>query len=494
MPRHGIKLMVFPLVAVLMLWGFGKILTPKWTDELTPTTLAVTDFYNQPRNSLDVLFLGSCNIYNNVNPVTMYARYGFTSYDLTSPDQEIWASYYYLEEALKYQSPSVVVLDALMIPEVYHAEESYVRQSLDYLRLSPTKLKLAQASLENPDVFSLASVVLPILRYHDRWKALEPEDLSYFSKAQGSIYMGSSPMFAHTAFEGDLDYMAPTEEIADVKEKAVDYLARIQQLCDQRGIRLYLVKTPTALSWNAACMKAVSNVADQLGIPYQDYNMLLDEIGIDWTTDSFTSGGARLNAHGMEKFSRYLGAQLQQQYDLPDRRQDDAIRAHWQDSAARYDRDQRVYALGRQTDFVQYWQEATQLEDCVIVIAVCDDGTEALGEEHLAALRGLGLQADLQDKFTWSYLAVIDDQEVQVEYLTQHAAAFAGTFGDCVEIDAVSVGAGSGQKPTASIRINGDQRSYDHRGMNIAVVDKLNGHIVDVVAFDTYDTMAAIRP
>lgn len=209
MKKNAIRMVVFSLVAVLMLAGAGRLLVPKWTDPINPSTATVRGFYEEPKDSLDVLYLGTCNVYNNVNPLAMWRDYGFTGYVFATPDQEIWTSYYYLEEALKYQKPKVVVLDALMLPDVKHSEEGYARQALDNLRPSATKLKNAYATLEQPDLFSIASVMMPALRFHDRWKDLQRSDFEGVLKAEPSVYKGFAPIFYAAPYEGSLEHMTP---------------------------------------------------------------------------------------------------------------------------------------------------------------------------------------------------------------------------------------------------------------------------------------------
>ncbi len=168
---------------------------------------------------------------------------------------------------------------------------------------SLTKLRLASVSLQDWDDYAFMSTLLPIFRYHDRWKDLNAADFQHFSQDPYNPYKGASPVYTEIEFTGDLDYMAYTDETEPLKDKAVDYLGRIKALCDEEGIeQLHLIKTPTALSWNYARSSAVKAVADELDIPYTDYNFHIEQMGVDWTKDALTDGGARLNAQGMEKF------------------------------------------------------------------------------------------------------------------------------------------------------------------------------------------------
>jgi hypothetical protein len=52
---------------------------------------------------------------------------------------------------------------------------------------------------------------------------------------------------------------------------------------------------------------------------YIDFNVLKDEIGIDWSQDTGDAGD-HINIYGCEKTTRYLIDYLNENYDLPDHR------------------------------------------------------------------------------------------------------------------------------------------------------------------------------
>ena len=69
------------------------------------------DMYAQPRNSIDVVFMGSSHIHCDVNTALLWEKYGIAAYDYSAAEQPLWTTYYYLKEICKYQKPQLVVLD-----------------------------------------------------------------------------------------------------------------------------------------------------------------------------------------------------------------------------------------------------------------------------------------------------------------------------------------------------------------------------------------------
>ena len=61
----------------------------------------------------------------------------------------------------------------------------------------------------------------------------------------------------------------------------------------------------------------------------------IDNIGIDWNTDTYDQG-LHLNVYGAEKLSRYFGNILAYELGVEDHRQDPEISAKWAEKCERY--------------------------------------------------------------------------------------------------------------------------------------------------------------
>ena len=83
----------------------------------------------------DVIFIGDCEVYENISPVTLWQEYGITSYIRGSAQQLIWQSYYLLEETLRYETPKVVVFNVLSMKYNEPQNEAYNRMTVDGMKL-----------------------------------------------------------------------------------------------------------------------------------------------------------------------------------------------------------------------------------------------------------------------------------------------------------------------------------------------------------------------
>ena len=79
----------------------------------SPPKQDLSVIYYEPSDTIDVLFVGSSHTYCGINPNVLWRGEGIAAYNFTSGGQPLWTSYYYINEALKSQKPSLIVLDML---------------------------------------------------------------------------------------------------------------------------------------------------------------------------------------------------------------------------------------------------------------------------------------------------------------------------------------------------------------------------------------------
>ena len=102
-----IKIISFILIFCVLLYSVNKILRLKgigWNHAYT--------FYQNPKNSIDVLFIGSSHVHNGIDISLLYKEYGISSYDFSSSGQPLPTSYFYVKEALKTQKPKLIIFDS----------------------------------------------------------------------------------------------------------------------------------------------------------------------------------------------------------------------------------------------------------------------------------------------------------------------------------------------------------------------------------------------
>jgi hypothetical protein len=293
----------------------------------------VREYYASAKDH-DIIFIGDCEVYSNISPVTLWEEFGFTSYIRGSAQQLVWHSYYMLEDTLRRETPQAVVFNVMAMQYAAPQNEAYNRMTLDGMRLSYTKIKAVRASRmahENP-----LSYIFPILRYNERWSELSFDDVRYlFRKPPVSVngFMVRSDVKPMGFIPEGLP--RPSYQFAEV---CYDYLNKITRLCEKNGIPLVLIKAPVMYPWWYPQWDAqMAAYAGENGLLYINLLDYVDEIGLDFSADTFNAG-LHLNVYGAEKLARYLGGILRDEYALQNRQGEAETAARWREKSEAYRR------------------------------------------------------------------------------------------------------------------------------------------------------------
>lgn len=223
-------------IVILVLYFLQRLLVPKYMTGVVEGAM-VAEYYEEEKDH-DVIFIGDCELYENISPVTLWEEYGINSYIRGTAQQLIWQSYYLMEETFTYEKPEVVVFNVLSMKYDKPQKETYNRMTLDGMKWSKSKIADIWASMTEEESF--LDYVFPILRYHSRWNELTADDVKYFWKrdkvTHNGYYMRVDVLPAENIPEGKV--------LADYTfgENAYDYLDKMVALCDENGVELVLVR------------------------------------------------------------------------------------------------------------------------------------------------------------------------------------------------------------------------------------------------------------
>ncbi len=321
-----------------VLWLMQLLLMPKYMTDIKEGAL-IREYYDDPEGH-DVIFLGDCEVYENISPVTLWREYGISSYIRGSAQQLIWQSYYILEDTYRYETPGTVVYNVQSMIYGTPQSEAYNRMTLDGMPLSRAKISAVRASVTEGE--SIASYIFPLLRYHSRWSELSAEDVKYMFRKDTVSYGGYLMQTAVRPMES-LPAVKPLDDYT-LPDISFEYLGKMAALCKEHGSELVLVKSPSLYPhWYDEWDSQIVKYASENGLKYYNFIDRSSETGIDMSTDTYDMG-MHLNVYGAEKYSSYLGEILKNECGVPDRRQDAAYADVWNDICARYDEEKQSAA------------------------------------------------------------------------------------------------------------------------------------------------------
>ena len=322
------------LVAVLLigaLYIVQRLLVPKYQTGIVEGSM-VEEYYKD-RSDHEVLFVGDCEVYENFSTIELWRQYGITSYIRGSAQQLTWQSYYLLEDALKYETPKVVVFNVLALKYNEPQSEAYNRMSIDGMKWSMSKVNDIKASMTDEENF--VDYIFPLLRYHSRWSELTKDDVKHIFAKDKVTHNG---YYMRVDTKPQQEFPDPTP-LTDYKlgDKAMGYLQKMTDLCKEKGIKLVLIKAPTEYPyWYEQWDEQVQQFADKNDVDYINFIPLQNDIGLDMSQDTYDAG-LHLNTTGAEKMADYFGKYLVENYNLTDYRNDSEYVSIWDKKEAAYD-------------------------------------------------------------------------------------------------------------------------------------------------------------
>lgn len=325
MKKSIIRIGCFIVILGIVLLYVNHVFKFKYGDGI----YIVTKFYELEDDTVDVLILGSSHAFENFNTGVLWNEYGMASYVLGGPIQPIWNTYYYLKEALKTQTPELIVLegycatkneesinDAIIIDNTFGLKWS--RDKLEAIKICSPKERWME-------------FVLEYTQYHMRYTELSKAD--FYTNQGNPLYedwkgficnMDTTPLESYD--------VTGIETRIPLYEKSEEYYRKTIELAQENNIPVVVVFSPYAgTNWNDASLcNAALDIAAEYDVDFIYCNCLLSEIGIDFLKDS--ADAAHLNYKGNQKFSQYIGKILKDNYAISDRREDPTY-VSWQRNA-----------------------------------------------------------------------------------------------------------------------------------------------------------------
>lgn len=389
MKKNIIKAVAFLLLALLLLSQLNGILRLKRADGIR----AMEIFYEQEKDSIDVIFYGSSHVYSDINPAILWRESGIASYDLAGTMQPMWNTYYCMKESLKYQRPKVMVVELVRaIEEREYIEGSRVVTNTLGMRLSKEKYEAVWAS--TPD--NRLSYLLGYPVYHSRYTELSQEDFeSYKDTPEGKAYKGFYPLFDTKEFEEFPDVSEITDS-RDLEPKTEEYLRKIIALAKEEGIPLVLMVSPYHVDFKEEqqIFNRCGEIAKENGVPFLDFNQLYEELGLDPMADM--AEASHLNHRGSVKFSAWLARWLSEEYGLPDRRGEE-LYGSWEQNALLWEQLYANQMLREETGWYDFLELVTENPNYTYLISL--DGTYDNKEQPvMEVLTELGMPAEVVEQ------------------------------------------------------------------------------------------------
>lgn len=485
----AIKAVVFILLCVASLSVVSTML--QFEHEMEPD-LTMKEFYQLEEDTAQILLVGTSHNTMGFSPIECYKQTQITSFNLSTAKQPIELSYYLLEEALKTQSPEVIICDVANLfykkSDINIAKFRYV---IDSMPLSMTKLKLADCyAYYNEDVkkiFSVGEAICPIYYYHDRWKELTEEEFNVDKAVphlKGQVLRINISEMEYDIADQDAKAAKEIEKDPDdapkISKHNLSYLIKMKELCDENNIKLLLTITPTK-KWNSYKREVIEQVCDKYGMDFLDMNQT-DGTVVDYTNNM--ADGNHVNASGAIKTTKYLYDYVINNYGVKGKFNQD-----YEDSIKYYDAYyNNMIKYNMETDFNKYLSLLNEnKKDLTIFISAKGDIVEGLQDNDVAQLQSLGCKISFDDSYRDnSYLAVIDEGNLVYEEADKGSISYKYELENGSKVKMSSEEEFEEGDPI--INIDDMEYAINGAGLNIVIYDKESNLVIDSVSFNTHDS------
>lgn len=465
-------------ILCILLYGVHTVFRLKWIFNVNTNTAVTSwndEFNELPKNSIDVLFLGSSHSYYTVSPILIWKRTQIPSYSLGSPSLRANVANEILKRALKTQAPKYVFLEAYSLAYPSEQTTQYLHYTFDSWNFSFQKYKAIERLTSDDMVSERNELMLPLLQYHGRWREINMDDVRYLFRTEETRSLRGHRIDTRVTTEAKLDgslsndYMQ--KDMEQFNKKALNEFAA---LCRANNITPVVWAAPSS-AWNSRYSSFVGLEATELGIEFIDFNEkgLLESLGIDET--KHFSDPHHLNEAGANIINKYLSSYLKKQNITP-RIFSDRELLYW-DSYVKYyssiHQERKLSQAKKASKFITAIDTA-----CCTIFVANKDPQHIENENMLKYFEKMGIQSPISVDGD-SFFAVIEGGKI-TEY-TRDTTSRKLQYKIGKDRYTIQVAVDQDGPTYNSIIANGKELLPKRTGMGIVVYDHLIEDVISAV-------------
>jgi len=288
------------------------------------------EYLSQPTDTIDVLYVGPSSVYSYWNPMEAYRQTGIISYNYSSGALPQQLTKYVVTDALKYQSPYLLLIDLRMfvILEEPDYNEADIRTITDSFYYSLDRFNAINSAI--PKEADRIAYHFDIIKYHTNTDNFIKKENWYYAfniKKKNAIVFGGfryDPAKPNIGcYWPDYSNLGVGQLSASMKSIYDELIGYVKNL----DINVIFIFSPyIATEEQKERINYMKSIAKENNITTLDVFDFLDEIGLDTEIDFRDTD--HTNIFGAEKYTKWLSSWLKEHYDLPDRRGDSNY-ANW---------------------------------------------------------------------------------------------------------------------------------------------------------------------
>ena len=309
----------------------------------------VKGYFDEEKDSLDVVFLGASEVYSDIAPGYAYRKDGLTGYLFATQANSILNYKAQLKNILNTQKPKLIVIElngALYgnreAEEV--TKESNLRNYADNVSLDGVKLEW----MANNGALFNAEYWFPILKYHGVWSDF-PDKMQYQQTVLGDRMRGygylkgilnETTIFKKTQESYNPELAQSGQNKRPLLRESEKALRDLLQFCkDEKLENVVFARFPHIVVSRTfdrfERSNAAGDIVKEYGFDYLNFEKDFAQTGLSEETDFYNLD--HLNVYGQKKFTSYVMDVLKQRYGLTPGEHSEAAVKEWETCADYYD-------------------------------------------------------------------------------------------------------------------------------------------------------------
>jgi len=349
-------------------------------DNVTPTSSVISTFYTEPKDSADVVFLGSSTVYRYIGTTQLYSKYGITALNYATPALDFNAVPGLLQEVIDHQHPKLIVIeirtyinncDNFVEGVKYKSREmmfrnQYFEKLVQSMPNSKNRAKVANdvavksfgydpvkwqhehlySNYKNIKKFESKSWKKKYENYKEKFpKEYEFKDLESYN---GDRYKGTVASLKIKSIKKN-DFSKYTKK-NKIKGAWLDTLNDAITAAKECGTEVMFLSTPYYVSKkNIRYENAAGSIITKNGFKYLNLNKYYKEIGLDFSRDFYE--GIHTNISGMVKVTNYVGKYIVKNYKLGKTKLSKSEKKSWQNATNLWIKEVRTPGLKKVKSF-----------------------------------------------------------------------------------------------------------------------------------------------
>lgn len=284
-------------------------LTPRFAYEST----SLVDAYSKMEiNSIDVLFLGSSQMYCSIDSEKLTREYNLSSINFGAAAQPLLVTKYYFNQALKTQSPKVICLEVTTaFNENTNISEDKIAWSYSPMSPSIDKFNSLSEVFDGDFMRAFMYTYTPLFVYHDRWNSIKKSEIEYMisNRILNSTIANRGYVRRDNIEKQSISFFQGMGEKKELPKESKDTIIYMKNHCDEKNIKLLLFKSPNS-TWTKNESESIKQFANKNGIDYIDLHDFIKDIDFDSNHDFSDEG--HLNDFGAQKVTDFMARVVSQ--------------------------------------------------------------------------------------------------------------------------------------------------------------------------------------